>query len=89
MGKKYDRIDAYVGKAQAVAKPVLEHIRAVVHKTCPEVDETMKWGSPTFICGYIKEAMRLRQAEELEVHELLTAGELSCDFALSTLDERS
>ena len=48
MGKKDKRIDNYLDKAAAFAKPILMHIREVVHKTCPEVEETMKWSFPHF-----------------------------------------
>lgn len=42
------RIDAYIAKAAAFAQPILEHIRAVVHDACPDVEETIKWGFPHF-----------------------------------------
>ncbi|MGN6616927.1 MAG: YdeI/OmpD-associated family protein [Ilyomonas sp.] len=42
------RIDAYIDKAADFAKPVLKHFREVVHKACPEVEETIKWGFPHF-----------------------------------------
>lgn len=42
------RIDAYINHAQAFAKPILEHIRKIVHKACPQVEETMKWSFPHF-----------------------------------------
>ncbi|MFA3783495.1 YdeI family protein [Melioribacteraceae bacterium 4301-Me] len=48
MGKKDPRIDAYISKAQDFAKPILEHLRNLVHETCPEVEETMKWSFPHF-----------------------------------------
>jgi uncharacterized protein YdeI (YjbR/CyaY-like superfamily) len=48
MGKKDKRVDAYIAKAQPFAKPVLKHIRMVVHKAVPEVEETMKWSFPHF-----------------------------------------
>jgi len=46
--KKDQRIDAYIAKSADFAKPILEHFRALVHKACPEVEETMKWGFPHF-----------------------------------------
>ena len=49
MGKKDDRIDAYIAKSPDFAQPILKHIRAVVHEACPEVEETMKWSSPTLV----------------------------------------
>jgi uncharacterized protein YdeI (YjbR/CyaY-like superfamily) len=48
MAKKDPRVDAYVEKAADFAKPILKHLRKVVHKGCPEVEETMKWSMPHF-----------------------------------------
>lgn len=48
MGKKDPRIDAYIAKAAPFARPILNHIRALVHKGCPEVEETIKWSFPNF-----------------------------------------
>ena len=42
------RIDTYINKAAPFAQPVLRHIRRMVHKACPEVEETLKWGFPHF-----------------------------------------
>ena len=42
------RVDAYIKKAQPFAQPILAHLRQVVHRTVPEVEETMKWSSPHF-----------------------------------------
>ena len=42
------RIDAYIEKSADFAKPILSHIRKLVHKACPNVDETIKWGMPYF-----------------------------------------
>ncbi len=48
MGKKDKRIDAYITKSNDFAKPVLNHIRGLVHKACPDAEETVKWGFPHF-----------------------------------------
>ncbi len=48
MGKKDKRIDAYIAKSQDFAKPIMEHLRKLIHKTCPDVTETIKWGMPSF-----------------------------------------
>ncbi|MBS3944411.1 MAG: DUF1801 domain-containing protein [Melioribacter sp.] len=48
MGSKDLRIDLYIAKSQEFAKPILEHLRGLVHKACPEVEETMKWSFPHF-----------------------------------------
>ena len=42
------RIDAYIEKSADFAKPILTHIRKVVHKACPDIMETMKWSMPHF-----------------------------------------
>lgn len=43
------RIDAYIAKSAEFARPILEHVRARVHEACPGVEETIKWGMPTFV----------------------------------------
>ena len=48
MAKKEKAIDAYIAKAADFAKPILTHIRELVHKTCPDVEEKMKWSMPFF-----------------------------------------
>ena len=49
MEKQYDeRLDAYIGKAAPFAKPILEHIRQLVHATSPLITENIKWGMPFF-----------------------------------------
>ena len=46
---QYDpRIDAYIEKSAPFAKPILEHIRQVVHQASPLITETVKWGMPFF-----------------------------------------
>ncbi len=42
------RVDAYIEKSADFAKPILNHIRKLVHKACPEIQETMKWSFPHF-----------------------------------------
>ncbi|MBU9935224.1 MAG: YdeI/OmpD-associated family protein [Ferruginibacter sp.] len=48
MAKKEKALDAYIAKSADFAKPILNHIRELVHKTCPEVEEKMKWSFPHF-----------------------------------------
>lgn len=48
MGTRDPRIDAYIEKSAPFARPILTHLRAVVHEGCPEVEETIKWGAPFF-----------------------------------------
>jgi uncharacterized protein YdeI (YjbR/CyaY-like superfamily) len=49
MGTRDPRVDAYIAKQADFARPILEHIREVVHAACPEVEEDIKWGSPFFM----------------------------------------
>ncbi|MFN0139171.1 MAG: YdeI/OmpD-associated family protein [Pyrinomonadaceae bacterium] len=41
-------VDEYIDKAQEFAKPILRHIRKLVHEACPDVVETKKWSFPHF-----------------------------------------
>ena len=53
---KHDpRIDAYIERQAEFAKPILRHLREVVHAACPEAEETLKWSMPTFM--YRKEML--------------------------------
>ncbi len=56
MGTKDTRIDTYIGKSADFAKPILNRLRKLVHAGCPDVEETLKWGHPSFmyrgiLCG--------------------------------------
>ena len=42
------RVDAYIEKSADFAKLILRHIRKLVHKACPDIQETMKWSFPHF-----------------------------------------
>ncbi|HEY4337612.1 MAG TPA: YdeI/OmpD-associated family protein [Puia sp.] len=42
------RIDAYIARSADFAKPILAHLRQLLHAACPEVTETVKWGMPFF-----------------------------------------
>lgn len=48
MGKRIAEVDAYIAKQRPFAVPILEHLREVVHATCPGVTEVIKWGMPHF-----------------------------------------
>lgn len=41
-------VDAYIEKAKPFAKPILKHIRKLVHQACPDVEEAIKWNFPHF-----------------------------------------
>lgn len=42
------RIDAYIAKQADFARPILEHLRRVVHEAAPGVEEAIKWSMPHF-----------------------------------------
>jgi uncharacterized protein YdeI (YjbR/CyaY-like superfamily) len=42
------RIDEYIKKSAPFAQPILKHLRMLVHKACPQIEETMKWSFPHF-----------------------------------------
>lgn len=42
------RIDDKIAGAAPFARPILEHLRALVHRTIPEAGEAIKWGMPHF-----------------------------------------
>ena len=51
------RVDAYIAKSAEFARPILRHLRALVHEACPVAQETIKWGMPSFtyhgiLCGF-------------------------------------
>jgi hypothetical protein len=57
MSTKDPRVDAYLARAQPFARPILQHLRKVIHEGCPEAQETIKWSCPFFdyrglLCGF-------------------------------------
>jgi len=56
MASRDPRIDAYIAKSADFAKPILKHLREIVHTGCPKVEENLKWSRPHFdykgvMCG--------------------------------------
>jgi hypothetical protein len=49
MGTRDPRVDAYIDKSPEFARPILVHLREIVHGACPGVQEDIKWGSPHFL----------------------------------------
>lgn len=49
MGKKDKRVDAYIDKSADFAKPILRHLRELIHSACPQVEETLKWQMPAYM----------------------------------------
>src|SRR3546814_19552974 len=49
MGRRDPRVDAYIARSAPFARPILEHVRELVPEACPDVEETIKWGAPSFV----------------------------------------
>lgn len=49
MPKVDPRVDAYIGRSADFAQPILRFLRETVHAACPQAEETLKWGMPTFM----------------------------------------
>jgi uncharacterized protein YdeI (YjbR/CyaY-like superfamily) len=43
------RIDAYIVGAAPFARPILMHLRRLIHAAVPGLEETIKWGMPHFM----------------------------------------
>ncbi len=43
------RIDAYIARSSAFARPILKHFRSIVHAALPDVEEALKWSMPFFM----------------------------------------
>lgn len=48
MGRRHPGVDAYIVHSAPFARPILKHLRQLVHTGCPEVEEKLKWGFPHF-----------------------------------------
>jgi hypothetical protein len=90
------RIDAYIAKAQPFARPILKHIRKLVHTACPDVKETLKWSMPSFeykgiLCGMA--AFKQHATFGFWKHKLLlgsdigSAGAMGSFGKLTSLDD--
>ncbi len=42
-------VNEYIAKSADFAKPILIHLRNLIHASCPQVQETIKWGCPHFV----------------------------------------
>ncbi len=45
------RVDAYIAKAAAFARPLLLEVRKRIHESCPDATETIKWNVPFYVLG--------------------------------------
>jgi len=48
MPAKNPQVDVYIKAAAPFARPILRHLRALIHRGCPKVEEKIKWGLPHF-----------------------------------------
>ena len=42
------QVDAYIAEAAPFARPILRHLRKLVHQGCPGVEESIKWSHASF-----------------------------------------
>ena len=49
MGNNLAAVDAYIAKSAPFAQPILTHIRELMHKALPDVEEAIKWSMPFFL----------------------------------------
>jgi hypothetical protein len=49
MPQRDKRIDEHIREAAPFARPILRHLRKLIHQTCPKAEETIKWGMPHFM----------------------------------------
>lgn len=42
-------VDHYIAQSAPFARPVLQHLRQLVHTACPAVEEVIKWRFPNFM----------------------------------------
>jgi uncharacterized protein YdeI (YjbR/CyaY-like superfamily) len=80
-----ERVDAYIEKSPEFAKPILKHLRALVHATCPSAEETIKWRMPMFmhhgiLCGMA--AFKQHCAFVLFKHKLVFEDKVTSDEAM-------
>ena len=45
---KNKKVDEYISQAPDFAKPILNHLRKLIHIVCPQAEESIKWGHPHF-----------------------------------------
>ena len=49
MPNRLPQVDTYIQKAAEFAQPILLQLRERVHAACPEAEEALKWGMPSFL----------------------------------------
>jgi uncharacterized protein YdeI (YjbR/CyaY-like superfamily) len=72
------RVDDYIANAALFARPILTHLRTLVHAGCPDVEESLKWSNPSFaykgiMCGMA--AFKAHCAFGFWKHALIVGGD--------------
>ncbi|MEK7343315.1 MAG: YdeI/OmpD-associated family protein [Pseudomonadota bacterium] len=49
MTARSDAVDTYIAGQADFARPIVAHVRALVHDSCPDTVEAIKWGFPHFV----------------------------------------
>jgi hypothetical protein len=49
MPKRDPRVTQYIENRAPFARPILKHLRKVIHDGGPEIEEAIKWGMPSFV----------------------------------------
>jgi hypothetical protein len=58
VAKRDPRVSEYIAACRPFARPILKHLRKVLHDAGPTLEETVKWKMPTFlhqgriVCGF-------------------------------------
>ena len=42
------QVDAYIAKSAPFARPIFARLRRLFHLACPDIEEKIKWGCPSF-----------------------------------------
>jgi hypothetical protein len=88
MGTRDPRIDAYIEKSAEFARPILTRMRELVHESCPDVIETLKWRNPSFEYGGLlggMAAFKQHCAFGFWKHELVVGDDAKAADALGSL----
>lgn len=48
MAQLNSKVDEYIAKSEDFAKPILEYLRQIIHETCQDATEDIKWGTPHY-----------------------------------------
>jgi len=48
MGELSPQVTAYIVKSAPFARPIMEKLRRLFHRACPDIEEKLKWGCPSF-----------------------------------------